>query len=633
MSKQANIITAESRLRDIVKNPIGRDIADRLLSTMGMSLNLVDSPIVGSIRIGSIPKLTRGAVDSNVVDTIIRLLNSVDGNVSPRFEGEFEEKWWKDLVVYQIYPRSFMDTNGDGIGDLRGVISKLDYLSELGVTALWLTPVCDSPNDDNGYDIRDYRAIMDEFGTMEDYDELVAEAHKRGMKIIMDMVLNHCSDEHEWFRRALAGEQKYKDYFYFRDGTPDTPPNNWLSFFSGSAWNYYPEVGQWALHLFSKKQMDLNWNNPEVRRELIDILNFWLDKGVDGFRLDVINYIGKDESLPEGSEAVGAMLGYRGIEHYFFAPNLHDRLKEMHEKAFAPHDAFTVGETPGTGINMNRLITDSRRNELSTVFCFDHLNSPGKDKYDICDYDLQWVKRVLTTQQTEYGMDCWNSIFFENHDNQRVVSKIVRDKRELRDAAAKMIAVISMTLAGTPFIYQGQELCMMGTTFTPEEMRDVEAINLLAELPNGMTREQVIERINFGGRDHSRLPMQWDASENVGFTTGTPWIKPAEHSEVYNAEAQMADPDSVFSAYKKLISLRKSSHALRYGKFIPAKKCPKELFCFTRKGKDGCYYIEINMSDRTVKHGPVPKNKKLVYCSYGTTEKKLRPYEANIYLC
>ncbi len=626
-------ITAKSKLRDMLSNPIGRDVADRLLSTMGLKLSLVDNPIVGGIRIGSIPKLTKGAVDSSVIDTIINLLNSVDGNVSPRTDGEFEEKWWKDLVVYQIYPRSFMDTNGDGIGDLRGVISKLDYLCELGVNAIWLTPVCDSPNDDNGYDIRDYRAIMNEFGTMEDYDELVAEAHSRGMKIIMDMVLNHCSDEHEWFKRALAGEQKYKDYFFFRDGTPDTPPNNWLSFFSGSAWNYYPEAGQWALHLFSKKQMDLNWNNPEVRREACDILNFWLDKGVDGFRLDVINYIGKGEDLPDGSEAIGAMLGYRGIEHYFFAPALHDRLHEMYEKAFGPHDAFTVGETPGTGINMNRLITDSRRQELDTVFCFDHLNSPGKDKYDICDYDLQWVKRILTVQQTEYGKDCWNSIFFENHDNQRVVSKIVRDNRHFRDAAAKMIAVISMTLAGTPFIYQGQELCMMGTTFTPDEMRDVEAINLLAEKPNGMTEEQIMERINFGGRDHSRLPMQWDDSENVGFTTGTPWIKPGERSAVYNAAAQTADAGSVFSAYRQLIALRKAERTLRYGEFIPARKCADELFCYTRRDKDGSFYIEINLTDREQKRPSLPKGAQLVYGSYGSAEKKLRAYEANIYRC
>ncbi len=626
-------ISTKSKLRDIIKNPIGRDIANRLLSTMGKDLSLVDNPFVGGVRLGALPRLTGGMVDSSVVDTIVELLNSVDADVQPRFEGEYEEKWWKDLVVYQIYPRSFMDTNGDGIGDLRGVISKLDYLAELGINAIWLTPVCDSPNDDNGYDIRDYRAIMAEFGTMEDYEELVKEAHARGMKIIMDMVLNHCSDEHEWFRRALAGEQKYKDYFFFRDATPDTPPNNWLSFFSGSAWNYYPELGQWALHLFSKKQMDLNWNNPDVRQEAIDILNFWLDKGVDGFRLDVINYIGKDERLPDGSEAVGAMLGYRGIEHYFFAPALHERLREMQEKALGPHDAFTVGETPGTGINMNRLITDSRRGELDTVFCFDHLYSPGRDKYDICDYDLEWVKRSLTEHQTIYGKDCWNSIFFENHDNQRVVSKIVRDKLEHRDAAAKMIAVISMTLAGTPFIYQGQELCMVGTKFTPEEVRDVEAINLLAEKKDGATEEQIMERINFGGRDHARVPMQWDDSENVGFTTGTPWIKPGEHSSVYNAATQMTDPDSVFSAYKELIALRKRVHALRYGEFIPAKKCPKGLFCYTRKGKDGCYYIEINMTGSKVRRAKAPGIKELVYCSYGTPEKKLRPYEANIYLC
>ncbi len=626
-------ISEKSRLREIIRNPVGRDIINRLLSTMGKELSLVDNPIVGSIRLGSLPRLTGGMLDGSVISTIIELLNSVDADVEPRLEGGYEEQWWKDMVVYQIYPRSFMDTNGDGIGDLRGIIEKLDYLSELGATALWLTPVCDSPNDDNGYDIRNYRDIMAEFGTMADYEELLEKAHARGMKVIMDMVLNHCSDEHEWFRRALAGEQKYKDYFYFRDGSPDTPPNNWLSFFSGSAWNYYPEVGQWALHLFSKKQMDLNWNNPDLREELYDILNFWLDKGVDGFRLDVINYIGKDERLPDGSEAIGAMLGYRGIEHYFFARDLHERLRELRAQTTGPSNAFTVGETPGTGINMNRLITDSRRGELDTVFCFDHLNSPGKDKYDICDYDLEWVKKSLSDHQLYYGKDCWNSIFFENHDNQRVVSKIIRSNLQHRDAAAKMIAVITATLAGTPFIYQGQELGMMGTHFEPHELRDVEAINLLAEKKDGLSEEQIMERINFGGRDHSRLPMQWDATENVGFTTGTPWIKPAEHSEKYNAQAQTADPDSVFCAYKTLFALRASAKTLRYGDFIPAKKCPRKLFCYYRKDGDACYYIEINMSADTVKRPALPRGAQAVYCSCGAVEKKLRPYEANIYLC
>ncbi|MBE6754504.1 MAG: alpha-glucosidase, partial [Ruminococcaceae bacterium] len=431
------IFSRKTPLRELLKSPVGYDIAERLLNTFGKNATLLNNKIIGGIRLGALPRLSKGMVDEALLDTIINMLNSVEAMGPLRTEGEYLPAWWKEMVVYQIYPRSFCDYDGDGVGDLAGITANLDYLAELGINAIWMSPICDSPNDDNGYDIRDYRKIMAEFGTMEDFRCLLAEAHRRGIRVIMDMVLNHSSDEHEWFQRALAGEKKYQDYYYFVDGEPDTPPNNWLSFFSGSAWNYYPEIGKWALHSFSKKQMDLNWENPELREELFDIMRFWLDEGVDGFRLDVISIISKTKGLPDGSDILGSMLGFRGIEHYFFGPRLHEFLRELRANSFGRYDAFTVGETPGTGMHMNQMLTAEERGELDTVLCFDHLDCPGKNKYDNYLYDLRWMKKVLTAQQIDYTKSCWNVLFFENHDNPRMISKVNPDPA-YRDAIGKL---------------------------------------------------------------------------------------------------------------------------------------------------------------------------------------------------
>lgn len=627
------IYSRKSPLRDVIKSPVGYDIAIKLLGGLGKDISVLKNPLIGGIKLGALPRLTGGAIEPSLVDAIVELLNGVEPMQQLRFDGEYLPRWWKEMVVYQIYPRSFCDSDGDGIGDLAGITSKLDYLAQLGINAIWMSPIYDSPNDDNGYDIRDYRKIMTEFGDMDAFDTLLAEAHSRGIRIIMDMVLNHSSDEHEWFQKALAGEKKYQDYYYFRDGSPDSPPNNWQSFFSGSAWNYYPELKKWALHSFSKKQMDLNWENPELREELYDIMRFWLDKGVDGFRLDVINLISKAHGLPDGSPMLGSMMGFCGIEHYFFGPRLHEFLRELREKSFGRYDSFTVGETPGTGMRMNQMLTADVRAELDTVLCFDHLDNPGKNKYDEYRYDLHWLKRVYSEQQRGYSKNCWNILFTDNHDNPRMISKISSDP-EHRDLLAKLIAVLQMTLCGTPFIYQGQEIAMVNTRFAEDELRDVEAVNMIAELKETMTPADALARINTGTRDNARVPMQWTGEVGAGFTTGTPWIKIGELSDKYNAQAQVADPHSVFSAYKQLIALRAGAPALLYGDYIELPRCPDDLYCYYRQASDGTkYYVEINITDTVQKRRQPVGDYTCVFSSYGDCSKQLRPYEANIYLC
>ena len=622
----------KSTLRQMTESPVGYDILTRVLGGFGKDVSFITkNSLIGGLKIGTLEKLAGDKLGEGFFDTVIGLLNQAEDMPPVLCTGNFSPEWWKEMVVYQIYPRSFCDSNGDGIGDLPGITSKLDYLAQLGVNAIWLSPVYDSPNDDNGYDIRDYRRIMTEFGTMEDFDILLETAHEKGIKVIMDMVINHTSDEHEWFKKALAGDEKYQNYYIFRDGEPDTPPNNWLSFFSGSAWNYYPEIKKWALHLFSKNQMDLNWDNPQMREDIYSVLNFWLDKGVDGFRLDVINLISKAEGLPDGNDLISQLVGYRGIEHYFFGPHLHEYLRELNEKTFGRCGAFTVGETPGTGMRMNRMLTADFRKELNTVFCFDHLEEAGKNRYDDYRYDLRYMKKVLSEQQLEYGDNCWNVIFFENHDNPRMVSKVNPDP-QYREAIAKLIAVVSMTLCGTPFIYQGQELAMINTEFTKDELRDVEAINLLAELcEKGMSEGDALARVNAGSRDHARIPMQWDSQKNAGFTEGEPWIKCADNIGRFNAADETDDENSVFAVYKKLIALKNSSQTLRYGRFEPLKKKADNLFCYFRKTDSECFYIEMNLTDKPCARKHNVKKYEPVYLSCGNIAGKLRPYEANIY--
>lgn len=366
------MLTINNRIKDIYANPVGRDIIRKLLLQMGHSDIIVKNPVVGNLKLKSLPRLSMGYVDKGFLDTFLELLNSEPD--TPRTDScPVTHAWWKEAVFYQIYPRSFKDSSGDGIGDLRGILEKLDYIKMLGVDAIWLSPIYDSPNDDNGYDIRDYRKIMTELGTMEDFEKLLEGIHTRGMRLIMDLVVNHTSDEHEWFTKAInEPDSQYGDYYIFRD-----KPNNWTSFFSGSAWKYIKERREYALHLFSNKQMDLNWENPTVRREVKDMVSWWLQKGVDGFRMDVVNYISKRDGLPGGNEKIGALMGYYGVEHYFYGPHLHEYLRELKREAFAPFGAFSVGETPGIGMEMSKLLTADYRGELDMVFSFDHLETPG----------------------------------------------------------------------------------------------------------------------------------------------------------------------------------------------------------------------------------------------------------------
>ena len=543
-------------------------------------------------------------------------------------KGEYARKWWKEAVAYQIYPMSFCDSNGDGIGDLNGICSKLDYLKALGVDIVWLSPIYDSPNDDNGYDIRDYRKIHADYGTMEDFDHLLSEIHARGMRLIMDMVLNHTSDEHPWFQAALRDPgSKYKDYYIWRKGKGEgVPPNNWESFFSESAWNYYPEVGEWALHLFSRKQMDLNWENPALREEIYDMLNWWMDKGVDGFRLDVINLISKFGGLPDGEKSP-----ITGIEQYVYGPHLHEYLREMNERVFSRHDSYTVGEGCGLGAETQVSMTLASRRELNTTFCFSHFDTPGHNKYSTYRYDLNFLKAfVLKTQQVQ-DADNWLTIVFENHDQPRFVSKITRKPEEI-DPAAKLIALLEMTLCGTAFVYEGQELGMRFVRFNDaSEFRDVEAINLYKKLmAEGKSEAEAFAYVAPGTRDQTRAPMQWTAGKNAGFTTGTPWLRLNDNFDVVNAEDEAQNPSSILNFYRAAIALRKKYKTLVYGGFEPVCEEKENFLGYIREDADGRFFVEFNLSAETAVRPVQPEGEHLLG-NYGAPAEMLRPFEANIY--
>lgn len=620
------VLTKDNRIKDVYANPIGRDIIDRILLQMNISNKAVTNPLVSNLKLKALPKFLKGKVDDGFVDSLLTLLNTE--RETPRVgEEPINAAWWKEAVFYQIYPRSFKDSNGDGIGDLQGIISKLDYLDMLGIDAIWLSPIYDSPNDDNGYDIRDYRKIMDEFGTMEDFDELLKEIHNRDMRLIMDLVVNHTSDEHEWYAKAInEPDSKYGNYYIFRD-----QPNNWTSFFSGSAWNYVEERDQYALHLFSKKQMDLNWENEEVRDEIHDMIRWWLEKGVDGFRMDVINYISKGEGLPEGNESIGKLIGYQGIEHCFYGPRLHEYLREIKEKAFAPYNAFSVGETPGVGMEMSKLLTADYRGELDMVFSFDHLETPGHTRFDDYLYDLNYLKEYMINWMENYGNHCQPSLFYENHDNPRMISKINPDP-QYRDVLGKLLAVIQLTLRGTPFIYQGQELGMINQNFKSiDDLRDVESLNLYEELCKTMDSETAFKKVLAGSRDHARTPMQWKGQEYAGFSTDTPWIMMDDDYKKCNVESQLEDSNSILHFYKDMIALRKEHPVIYYGDVIFTDKKTVDLFTYYRRNNEEMLYIEINLSPLNMKRAKLHEGTRLL-CNYaGGTYSFLRPYEASIW--
>ena len=446
-----------------------------------------------------------------------------------------EQKWWHHSVVYQIYPRSFQDSNQDGIGDLRGIISRLDYLAYLGIDAIWLSPVYESPNDDNGYDISNYQAIMAEFGTMEEMEELIEEAKKRNIRIIMDLVVNHTSDEHPWFIEARKNKDNpYRDYYIRRHPVKGKEPNRLRSIFSGSAWQLDEKTGQYFLHLYSKRQPDLNWKNKQVRQAIYQMMNFWIDKGIGGFRMDVIDMIGKEPDKEITSNG----------------PKLHEYLQEMNQATFGDKNLMTVGETWGATTEIAKLYSNPKRNELSMVFQFEHIGldqQEGKDKWDLKPLSISELKKVLSKWQTSLGDEGWNSLFWNNHDLPRIVSRWGNDD-VYRKESAKMFAILLHMMKGTPYIYQGEELGMTNCPIDDiAEAKDIETINMYNErISSGFTKEEILESINVKGRDNARTPMQWNAREHAGFTTGIPWLRVNPNYKEINAEEALADQDSVF---------------------------------------------------------------------------------------
>lgn len=526
--------------------------------------------------------------------------------------------WWKSAVFYQIYPKSFQDTTGSGVGDLRGIISRLDYLENLGIDGIWLSPVCKSPQVDNGYDISDYCGIDPMFGTMEDMEELIAEAKKRGISIIFDLVLNHSSDKHPWFLEALKGKDNpYHDYYIWRDGEEDEVPNEMRATFGGSAWTYVPHLKEWYFHQFAVEQPDLNWENPEMRKALYKSIRFWVEKGIEGFRLDVIDQIGKDADL---------QITCNG-------PKLHDYIRELSKEAFIEEGLVSVGEAWGSTTELAKLYSAEDGSEFSMVFQFEHIcldQEPGKDKWDMIPLPLVKLKDCYCRWQQElYGCG-WNSLFFNNHDLPRVVSRWGNDK-EYRVESAKMLATMLHGMQGTPYIYQGEELGMTNICLPIEQHVDIETLNVYEErVALGMDPEEVMKSIHARSRDNGRTPMQWTAGTNGGFTEGTPWIPVNENYKEINAEAALADSNSVFYYYQKLIQLRKTYSVFSEGSFTLL--CPEDekIFAYTRDYKDAHMLVVCNFTEETMDF-EIPKEyeeaEKLIG-NYSELGVNLRPYEA-----
>ena len=513
-----------------------------------------------------------------------------------------EKKWWKESVVYQIYPKSFKDSNGDGVGDIRGIIQKLDYLKELGVNVLWISPMLESPQDDNGYDISDYRRIYKEYGTMEDYEELLSEAHKRDIRILMDLVVNHTSDEHNWFIESRKSKDNpYRDYYIWKDPVNGKEPNNWGGAFGGSAWEYDPQTQMYYLHLFSKKQPDLNWENEKVRQEVYDMMTFWCDKGIDGFRMDVISMISKDQAFPDG-EMNNGLYGDFG-PYCVHGPRIHEFLQEMNREVLSKYDIMTVGETAGVTIEEAQKYAGEARNELNMVFQFEHVENGSGDygKWTTEKYDFKEFKRIMIKWQEELQGKAWNSLFLGNHDQPRSVSRFGNDNPAYRETSAKMLATCLHMMQGTPYVYQGEELGMTNVYFDKlEDYRDIESINFFTELTESglMTPEYMMKCLMLRSRDNARTPMQWDDSEQAGFTDGAPWIKVNPNYKEINAAQQLEDPNSIFYYYQKLIRLRKEKDIIVYGGFETLYRDDEQIFAYIRKQEQEKLLTVCNFSDK-----------------------------------
>ena len=533
-----------------------------------------------------------------------------------------KKDWWQSAVFYQIYPKSFQDTDGDGIGDIPGIISRLDYLEKLGIDGIWLSPVCQSPQVDNGYDISDYQAIYPVFGTMEDMETLIREAEKRGITIIMDLVLNHSSDQHPWFLEALKSrDNPYHDYYVWRDGTPDCPPNDMCAVFGGSMWTYVPHLGQYYFHQFAVQQPDLNWENPALRRELYKMIRFWVDKGVGGFRLDVIDQIAK---VPEEKITSNG-------------PRLHEFLQELSKEAFCEEGLVTVGEAWGANVERAKLFSSRDCKELSMVFQFQHIGldqQPGGEKWDVKPLYLPDLKKCMAQWQTGLEQEGWNSLFMNNHDLPRIVSRWGNDK-EYRVESAKMLATYLHGLQGTPYVYQGEEIGMTNIRLLLEDYVDLEIHNLYAERTGkGYDPAAVMESIYARGRDNARTPMQWTAGEHAGFTTGKPWLPVNDNCSSINVEAALADPDSVFYYYQKLIALRKRHEVFHRGSFTLLLPEDEQRFVYRRDTEDQHLLVICNFSADTapLEDIEIPAAAQLKLTNYADQEKCLQPYEARLYI-
>ncbi|WP_237222618.1 alpha-glucosidase [Rothia nasimurium] len=570
-----------------------------------------------------------------------------------------ETQWWQEPVVYQIYPRSFNDSNGDGIGDLPGITEKIPYLAKLGVDVIWLSPIYKSPNDDNGYDISDYRDIMDEFGTMADFDELLETAHAAGIKIMMDLVVNHTSDEHDWFVQAKSSrENPYRNYYIWKDpagftedGTP-IPPNNWVAAFSPSVWEWEPATEQFYLHLFSTKQPDLNWENPVVRNEVYDLMRFWLDKGVDGFRMDVINLISKDPAYPDDPQ-VAAGGGTDSITMAANGPRVHEYLAEMNREVLSHYPVITVGEAPGVTTADGLLYTGFDRGELQTLFQFEHMGvdanpNPALGKWNDERFDLRDLKRILTKWQVDLAGKGWNANYWNNHDQPRAVSRFGNDSAEYRVVSAKMLGTVLHGMAGTPYIYQGEELGMTNVFFTDlADYNDLEIHDHYAKLVGSgvVDHDTMLRYISASGRDNARTPMQWTAGEQAGFTSGTPWIKLNPRYTEINAEEALADERSVFYHYRDLISLRHAHPIMVNGTYelIDSAEAPAtedaEVYAYLRQGTGPTEHqtllVVANFTDGVLTRTfTEPGGARTLLSSNYTDDAgaTLRPYEAKIYL-
>lgn len=550
-----------------------------------------------------------------------------------------EKRWWKESVVYQIYPRSFCDSNGDGIGDLNGITGKLDYLKELGIDVIWLSPVYKSPNDDNGYDISDYQAIMDEFGTMEDFDRMLATAHEKGIKIMMDLVVNHTSDEHKWFIESRKStDNPYRDYYIWRPAKEDgSLPNNWGSCFSGPAWEYDKTTDMYFLHLFSKKQPDLNWDNPAVRQDVFDMMNWWLKKGVDGFRMDVISLISKEPGLPDKEPGIN---GYATCNVSANGPHVHEYLQEMRQKALNNADTITVGECSGVTLEEAKKYARSDEKELNMVFQFEHMDVDSDEKagkWTTRKMDLRNLKKILTRWQKGLQDIAWNSLYWENHDQPRSVSRFGNDSDEYREISAKMLATCIHMMQGTPYVYQGEELGMTNCPFnTLDNFRDLESINAFHELTEQgkMTEEDMMAAIGYKGRDNARTPMQWDDSAYAGFSTANPWIMVNPNYTKINAKDQINREDSVFKYYQKLIKLRHESELIVYGTYDLILDDDKDIYAYIRTLGDEKLIVYCNFSENT-REVELPEeftNGKVLISNYIDAKVNhkitLRPYEA-----